>query len=128
MHFTERSQLPMCYSTICLCREKGMEIPGQWFLGMWPSQNTETSAELKVSNYGVANFKFDTNWRQKRQTTTNRHQNNKSIRATLTGAPWNLKKPKSENDKNDMHCFYTFAVMSKFQTPQTYFSSALCNI
>ena len=53
MHFTERSQLPMCYSTVCLCREKGMEIPGQWFSGMWPSQNAETSAELKVSNIGV---------------------------------------------------------------------------
>ena len=36
-----------------------MEIPGQWFSGMWPSQNTETSADLKVSNYGVKNFEFD---------------------------------------------------------------------
>ena len=35
-----------------------MKIPGQWFSGMWPSQNTETSAELKVSNYGVKNFKL----------------------------------------------------------------------
>ena len=73
-----------------------MEIPGQWFSGMWPSQNTETSADLKVSNYGVKNFEFDTNWRQNRQTTTNRDQNNRSIRAPLTGTPWNLKKPKSE--------------------------------
>ena len=95
MHFTERSQLPMCYSTICLCREKGKKIPGQWFSGMWPSQNTERSAELKVSNYGVKNFEFDTNWRQNRHAATNRHQNNRSIRAPLTGAPW--KKPKMTN-------------------------------